>query len=86
MWVPYDDNGVDYPGYGPSRTRERAMADCVRLFIEVEYECGLLADRVDVTELAGHDLVCWCPLEDERGRRVPCHADVLLELANAGDE
>lgn len=26
--------------------------------------------------LIGHDLVCWCaPL--------PCHADVLLELANA---
>jgi hypothetical protein len=27
--------------------------------------------------LAGRDLVCWCPL----GQR--CHADVLLELANA---
>lgn len=29
-------------------------------------------------ELAGRDLVCWCPLGE------PCHADVLLELANAG--
>lgn len=28
------------------------------------------------TELAGHDLACWCPLDQ------PCHADVLLELAN----
>lgn len=28
-------------------------------------------------ELAGHDLVCWCPLDQ------PCHADVLLELANS---
>lgn len=27
--------------------------------------------------LAGHDLACWCPLDE------PCHADVLLELANA---
>lgn len=27
-------------------------------------------------ELAGHDLVCWCPLDQ------PCHADVLLEIAN----
>ena len=26
--------------------------------------------------LRGHDLVCWCPLDQ------PCHADVLLELAN----
>lgn len=26
--------------------------------------------------LTGHDLMCWCPLDQ------PCHADVLLELAN----
>jgi hypothetical protein len=28
-------------------------------------------------DLVGHDLACWCPLDQ------PCHADVLLELANA---
>lgn len=28
-------------------------------------------------ELRGRDLMCWCPLDE------PCHADVLLELANA---
>lgn len=28
-------------------------------------------------ELAGHDLACWCPLDQ------PCHADVLLEIANS---
>lgn len=33
--------------------------------------------------LRGKDLACWCPLEDEDGNRVPCHADVLLEWANA---
>lgn len=33
-------------------------------------------------ELAGRDLACWCPLEDAQGNRVPCHADVLLEVAN----
>ncbi len=27
-------------------------------------------------ELRGKDLACWCPLS------VPCHADVLLEIAN----
>jgi len=27
-------------------------------------------------ELAGKDLACWCPLSE------PCHADVLLEIAN----
>lgn len=30
-------------------------------------------------ELAGRDLACWCGLDQE------CHADVLLEVANAGD-
>ena len=28
-------------------------------------------------ELAGRDLACWCPLDQ------PCHADVLLRVANA---
>lgn len=27
-------------------------------------------------DLAGRDLACWCPLDQ------PCHADVLLRLAN----
>lgn len=27
-------------------------------------------------ELAGQDLACWCPLDQ------PCHADVLLAVAN----
>jgi hypothetical protein len=31
---------------------------------------------LEVSELAGHDLICFCPLDQ------PCHADVLLELAN----
>lgn len=30
-----------------------------------------------ITELRGKDLACWCPLDQ------PCHADVLLEIANA---
>jgi len=34
-----------------------------------------LIDRA-VTELRGHDLVCWCAPGE------PCHADVLLEVAN----
>jgi hypothetical protein len=33
--------------------------------------------REHVHELAGRDLACWCPLDQ------PCHADVLLELANS---
>jgi hypothetical protein len=29
-------------------------------------------------DLAGRDLACWCPLDG------PCHADVLLAIANGG--
>jgi hypothetical protein len=32
--------------------------------------------RDDLQELRGKDLACWCPLDQ------PCHADVLLEIAN----
>lgn len=35
------------------------------------------------TALAGRSLACWCPIEDAEGIRVPCHADVLLEIANS---
>lgn len=30
----------------------------------------------EIRDLAGKDLVCWCPLDE------PCHSEVLLELAN----
>src|SRR5262249_23603885 len=30
-----------------------------------------------IAQLRGKDLACWCPLDQ------PCHADVLLQLANA---
>ena len=76
LWIPTDDNGVTYEGYAPFFTREAALKDCIRLFVEVEVDLGLLADRVDVTELRGKDLCCWCALDR------PCHADALLDLAN----
>jgi hypothetical protein len=46
-----------------------------------------LSTRPDLIEqaraqLAGRDLACWCPLVDEDGSRLPCHADVLLRIAD----
>ena len=38
---------------------------------------GLVHHEYYLGELRGHDLACWCPLDQ------PCHADVLLELANS---
>ncbi len=37
--------------------------------------CQFTIDEIR-RDLCGKDLVCWCPLDQ------PCHADVLLELAN----
>lgn len=33
--------------------------------------------KAAAVELRGKDLACWCPLDQ------PCHADVLLEIANS---
>jgi hypothetical protein len=41
------------------------------------YRDHLLEAELDPTELQGKDLSCTCKLSD------PCHADVLIELANA---
>lgn len=46
------------------------------------YRDDLLAGLLPVTvqdvreQLRGRDLACYCPLDE------PCHADVLIELAN----
>lgn len=39
----------------------------------------LAAGRLDLAELRGKDLMCWCSLGSW------CHASVLLELANFGE-
>ena len=40
-----------------------------------KYEQWLAKSGLDVTELRGKDLVCWC-------KPLACHADVLMKLAN----
>ena len=40
------------------------------------YRDYILEKGLDPTELHGKDLICTCKLSD------PCHADVLIELAN----
>jgi hypothetical protein len=61
----------------------RDVAHAVQLYREM-WEHWLAADTLGggrspwtvFDPLRGHDLACWCPLDQ------PCHADVLLELAN----
>ena len=47
-------------------------ADAVQMFRDFIFPFD-----ADLSELRGKDLACWCALDQ------PCHADVLLEWANA---
>jgi hypothetical protein len=65
---------------GPDRTQEAAV-DCFRQWLvgnsckefEPERRQAILSR---VSELRGKNLACWCKAG------TPCHADVLLALAN----
>jgi len=53
-----------------TKIREEAI-EMYRRWLKVK----LAVKELDISELTGKDLVCWCaPL--------PCHAGVLLEMAN----
>lgn len=61
-------------------TKAEALAEAVDAYREWATEGRGHYHRVqyfiDAHGLAGKNLACWCPLDQ------PCHADVLLELAN----
>jgi hypothetical protein len=72
-------SGVDDP-----HTRVSDKAEGIRLAV-LRYVQDIAADPLRLawagmaaTELRGKDLACWCPLDQ------PCHADVLLDIANGG--
>jgi Domain of unknown function (DUF4326) len=67
LTFPYSDV------FGP-KVKDRAQAvEVFRAYTEITP----FFDSWVRMSLAGRDLACWCPLGE------PCHADVLLELANS---
>ena len=40
------------------------------------FRANLPIGTINLSVLRGRDLVCWCPID------TPCHADILLEMAN----
>lgn len=58
----------------PGFTTLTTPADCVEYYREL-LKRGF--HKHLISDLRGKDLSCWCALDQ------PCHADVLLELANA---
>jgi len=66
-------------------SHDAAIAHAVRAYRwQIENHPNVIGYDVATirAELAGRDLACWCPLADAAGHRVPCHADVLLAIAN----
>lgn len=61
--------------------RSQIVADAKQAFDLYDLHTGPMGSyELDVDEvrkiLVGKDLACWCPLDQ------PCHADVLLRIAN----
>jgi hypothetical protein len=79
-WTGYfvGEHGNDIDAFGEYATHREAAARAVEMY---ELHIGPMGNHeLDVEDvrrtLAGKNLACWCPPEQ------PCHADVLLELAN----
>ena len=64
---------TDYQGQDYARRQF-----CVDDFREqvMHFDAGFFRNHIRA-KLVGKNLACWCPLNQ------PCHADVLLEIANA---
>lgn len=76
--------GTIYVGRGTKWGNPHTVAECgskeeavARYSQDITNDPDLSARvRVIVQELGGRNLACWCP------DGAPCHADVLLEIAN----
>lgn len=53
--------------------------ECVDAYAHGVGVAGGVIPYDDLHELRGKNLACWCGLDQ------PCHADVLLDLANPGE-
>ena len=72
-------NHIKVGDYGKSPQARRTAHWLAVLSFEKSIEWNPEGDayrEIARRELRGHDLVCWCRLDE------PCHADVLLKIAN----
>jgi hypothetical protein len=61
------------------RLIKTGITEDAALFAYIGLQCGCgHYMQTHLADLRGKNLACWCKPGD------PCHADVLLELANAG--
>jgi len=64
------------PQVGEFETASEAVA-AYGAYIRANLACSTERFRLPITKLRGKNLACFCPLDQ------PCHADVLLQIANA---
>lgn len=75
-WTPDNAGHITVNGMA-LRSRTATVAECVEMYRDDVRSGGFGYKPADVRmALRGKDLACWCPLDS------PCHADVLLEMAN----
>lgn len=74
---PYKVGGPAYVSDKSGRTRLRRAPLTANEAVDLyrKRECKPM-DSAAIAKLRGKNLACWCALD------APCHADVLLELAN----
>lgn len=74
------EDAVKRYGLDPEAAQAKAVALCgqwLRGTLDAKLSPGTPPSGADIRrELAGHNLACWCR------PGTPCHADVLIELAN----
>jgi hypothetical protein len=77
-WVQFQYHGElgDTVGTFDRAGAQRFAVEAFRVWLPSHVTAGQLA------RLRGHDLGCFCPLVDENGEPVPCHAEIWLFLAN----
>lgn len=69
-------NGIFDPSVLPKEWEDWRFHDASQLFNWWINQFGDGPVNAAESELRGKDLACWCPLDQ------PCHADILLEIAN----
>lgn len=83
---PFTVKGALESGYAKTEDEaQKLVVECFREWIrggQQWWQGGESMERryymtTNMADLRGKDLMCWCPLDQ------PCHADVLLEIANA---
>lgn len=81
---PFAGNAVRYHIFTPESgiwardTKQQALAvakDAFSRWVRHPKKNAIIRDAIR-RDLRGKDLCCWCRLDE------PCHADVLLEIAN----